>query len=65
MSPIWTTFFTSLVSTIAVPYLEKKYGTSLPKLDATQQAALTAGAVGSMTAAAHWLHVKLFRHGKH
>jgi hypothetical protein len=65
MSPIWTTFFTSLISTLAVPYLEKKYGSSLPKLDATQQAALTAGAVGALTATAHWLHTTLLPHKKH
>jgi hypothetical protein len=65
MSPIWTTFATSLVSTLAVPYLEKKYGTSLPKLDATQQAALTAGAVGALTASAHWFHNTIFPHKRH
>jgi hypothetical protein len=65
MSPVWTTFLTSLISTLAVPYLEKKYGTQLPKMDATEQAALTAGAVGALTASAHWLHVKLFPHKKH
>lgn len=65
MSPVWTTFITSMVSTLAVPWLETKYGSQLPKFDTTQQAALTAGAVGSITAAAHWLHVKLTPHHKH
>jgi hypothetical protein len=62
MSPVWTTFITSMLSTLAVPYLEKKYGL---KLEATQQAAITAGAVGALTASAHWLHTSLFSRHKH
>ena len=64
MSPVWTTFITSMVSTMAVPWLETKYGSSLPKFDTTQQAALTAGAVGALTATAHWLHNRLVPHRK-
>jgi len=62
MSPVWTTFITSMVSTMAVPWLESKYGSSLPKLDSTQLTALQAGAVGGLTATAHWLHNRLAPH---
>lgn len=67
MSPVWTTFITSMVGTIAVPWLETKYGSSLPKIDDTQKAAITASAVGGLTAAAHWLHTRLAPHrgGRH
>lgn len=62
MSPVWTTFLTSLVSTILVPYLEKRYGLKLPTME---QTTLTAGAVGATTATAHWLHNAIFPHRRH
>lgn len=56
MSPIFTTFVTSIVSTVAVPYLEKRFHISIP---ASDQTAVTAGCVGAATASAHWIHLKL------
>lgn len=58
MSPIFTTFLTSLLSTIAVPWAEKHFHINLP---ADEQTAMTAGAVGACTASAHWLHTKIAR----
>jgi hypothetical protein len=62
MNPIYTTFLTSLLSTIGVPMAEKHFNITLP---VAEQTALTAGCVGAATAAAHWLHVKLFPHKRH
>jgi hypothetical protein len=62
MSPVFTTFLTSLLSTIGVPILEKHFHVTLP---ATEQTALTAGAVGVATASAHWLHTRLFSRHRH
>lgn len=56
MSPVFTTFVTSIVSTIAVPYLEKRFHINLP---ADEQTAMTAGCVGALTASAHWIHDKI------
>jgi len=64
MSPIVTTFLTSMLSTIGVPWLEKKYGLHLPP---EQQTMITAACVGIATASAHWFHTRVFtsRRGRH
>jgi hypothetical protein len=58
MSPIFTTFLTSIIATIAVPWAETHFHITVP---ADQKTALQAGAVGIATASAHWLHVKIGR----
>jgi hypothetical protein len=58
MSPIFTTFMTSLLSTIGFPYLEKALHLSF---HANEQTAITAGFVSTATAAAHWIHTRLSR----
>jgi hypothetical protein len=62
MSPIFTTFLTSLLATIGVPWAEKHFNITLPP---TEQTTLTAGCVGAVTAAAHWMHVKVFTRRRH
>ena len=57
MSPLLTTFLSSAIGSILIPWLETVVGL---KLDPTQQVTLTAGLIGGMTTGAHYVHTKYF-----